>query len=227
MNAGYVLAFTTGLLGGFGHCIGMCGPVVASYSIHTPVYKQNTKPLFAGLILPHLLYNTGRITTYSCIGAMMGLSGSFLKVAARISGLQDAIAIAAGLLMILMGLSVSGLLHFTAYIEKHNVFILKAVRVVLEGESSWRYYPLGILLGFMPCGLSYSAFIASAAAGGILQGMFLSFCFGMGTLPALLAFGSAVSYISAGVRRRIYRIGGIAIIAMGIYFLYRGIVAHA
>lgn len=220
MNAGYLLAFASGLLGGFGHCIGMCGPIIASCAIHAPSHRQNA-------FLPHLLYNTGRITTYSCIGAMMGLSGSFLKVAGRLAGFQDAIAIAAGLIMILMGLSVSGILHIASSLEKHNVFLLKAVKVVLEGYSPGRYYALGILLGYLPCGLSYSAFIASAASGGLIQGMFLSFCFGLGTLPALLAFGSAISYLSIGMRKQIYRMGGIVIIIMGIYFLYRGIAAHA
>ncbi len=226
-GTGYLLAFTTGFLGGFGHCIGMCGPIVASYAIHAPVHSQKPAMSYPFPFLPHLLYNTGRITTYSCIGAMMGLSGSFVNVAGRLAGFQDVMAIAAGLIMIMMGLGVSGVLDGTALLEKHNVFILKAAKVVLESGSMWRYYPLGILLGFLPCGLSYSAFMASAATASLFQGMFLSFCFGLGTLPALLAFGSVISYLRAGMRERIYRMGGVAIIIMGIYFLYRGMAAHA
>jgi sulfite exporter TauE/SafE len=158
---------------------------------------------------------------------MMGLTGSFLNVAGKLAGFQNAIAVAAGLIMVLMGLSVSGLLRCTDFLEKHNSFIMKAAKIVIEGESSWRYYPLGMLLGFLPCGLSYSAFIASAATGGLFQGMFLSFFFGLGTLPSLLAFGSVITYLSAGVRGRIFRAGGIVIVVMGIYFLYRGISTHA
>ena len=225
METGYLLAFTTGLLGGFGHCIGMCGPIVASYAIQSPIYaKKAARSLFP--FLPHLLYNAGRITTYSCIGAMMGLTGSFIKVAGKLAGFQDAISIAAGVIMVLMGLSVAGLRRGTAFLEKHNGFILKAVRIVLEGESPWRYYPLGMLLGFLPCGLSYSAFIASAASGGLFHGMSLSFCFGLGTLPALAGFGSVISYLSIGIRERVLRAGGIVIFVMGLYFLYRGLTAH-
>jgi sulfite exporter TauE/SafE len=222
MNTAYFLAFTSGLLGGFGHCIGMCGPIVASYAIHS---RGEARYVFS--FLPHLLYNAGRITTYSCIGAMMGLTGSFINIAGKLAGFQNAVSIAAGLIMIIMGLSVFWRQSVTAALERHNSFILKAVKVVLEGESSWRYYSLGILLGFLPCGLSYSAFIASAAAGGLPQGMFLSFCFGLGTTPSLLAFGSVITYLSTRMRDRIFRAGGIAIVAMGVYFLYRGIAANA
>ena len=227
MDTGYVLAFTTGLLGGFGHCIGMCGPIVASYAIHARVRSQKPALPSSFPFLPHLLYNAGRITTYSSIGALMGLTGSFINTAGKLAGFQNMIAVAAGLIMIVMGLNVSGLLRAANFLEKHNGFIMKAVKIVLEGESSCRYYPLGMLLGFLPCGLSYSAFIASAATGGLFQGLFLSFCFGLGTLPSLMAFGSVITSFSAGMRDRIFRTGGIVIIVMGIYFLYRGITVHA
>lgn len=225
MINGYIMAFAAGLLGGFGHCIGMCGPLVASYAMQPPVPDQEPPQSF--LFLPHILYNAGRITTYSSIGAMMGLTGSFLNVAGRLAGFQNLIPFAAGLIMIVMGFSISGILRITSLPGRHNVFLLKAARVVLEGESLWRYYPLGILMGFLPCGLSYSAFVASAAAGGLLQGLLLAFSFGLGTLPALFAFGTVISYLDALLRDRIYRIGGIVIIVMGIYYLYRGIASHA
>lgn len=222
MNTVYFLALTSGLLGGFGHCIGMCGPIVASYAIHSRGEARS-----ASVFLPHLLYNAGRITTYSSIGAMMGLTGSFINVAGKLGGFQNAVSIAAGLIMVIMGLSVFGRLSVAARFEKHNSFILRAVKIVLEGESPWRYYSLGILLGFLPCGLSYSVFIAAAAAGGLPQGMFLSFCFALGTAPSLVAFGSVITYLSSGMRDRIYRTSGLAIFAMGVYFLYRGITANA
>jgi len=230
MDVGYFLAFTTGLLGGVGHCIGMCGPFAATFAIHGPLYGQNgehVSSLSPVRLLPQLLYNTGRITTYSCIGGMIGLSGSFLKVAGKLAGFQNAVAIAAGLMMIIIGMSVLGRLQGISSIEKYNVLILRAVKSVLEGESPLRYYPLGILFGFMPCGLSYSAFVASAAAGGLIQGMFLSFCFGLGTLPAMLALGFSISYLNIRVRKQMYRMSGLVIIVMGIYFLYRCAAAHA
>lgn len=220
----YLLAFTAGFLGGLGHCIGMCGPIVASYALHS---GDRVRSGSASALLPHVLYNAGRITTYSCIGAMMGLTGSFLNVAGKLAGFQDAVSIAAGLIMMTMGFSIFSRLSIAAFLERHNNFILKGVRIVIEAESPLRYYSLGLLLGFLPCGLSYSAFIAAAAAGGLMQGMFLSFCFGVGTAPSLVLFGSVITYLSAGMRDRIFRTSGIAIAAMGLYFLYRGIAANA
>jgi hypothetical protein len=106
MEPAYVLALSTGLLGGFGHCIGMCGPLVASYALsHRP---ESAQP-FSRTLAPHLFYNAGRIATYAAIGAAMGLSGSFLNVAGSFAGVQNCVALLAGVFMIIMGLGTSGI----------------------------------------------------------------------------------------------------------------------
>ena len=222
MEAGYVLAFTTGLLGGFGHCIGMCGPLVASYTLYAG-QAAKAHPVY----IPHLLYNAGRITSYAAIGSFMGLSGAFLNIAGRLAGLQNIVAIVAGILMVLMGLGMSGVMKGIRSFERHNSIILKAGKVVLESGSPLRYYPLGLLLGFLPCGLSASVFLGAAGTGGLLQGMFFAFCFGMGTLPALFSFGMVMTHISHTIRGWIYRVGGIFVMGTGIYFLMRGIFGNA
>jgi sulfite exporter TauE/SafE len=79
----------------------------------------------------------------------------------------------------------------------------------------------------LPCGLSYTVFIASAGTGGLLPGMVTTLLFGLGTLPALLLFGTILSSISASLRGRIYRASGGVVIIMGIYFLFRGIRIYA
>jgi len=218
----YILMFGSGFLGGFGHCIGMCGPLVASYALHA----QSTDGRRTA-VLPHILYNTGRITTYSFVGAFMGFTGSFVNAAAGIAGIQDFAAITAGIIMIIMGLGVLGVLKGMNFIERHSGTVIRAVKAVLESESSWRYYPFGILMGFLPCGLSYSAFIAAAGASDLLQGMALSVCFGLGTVPALLLFGIAVKRISVRFRERMYKAGGIMITLMGLYFIWRSIAVNA
>ncbi|MBZ0155887.1 MAG: sulfite exporter TauE/SafE family protein [Alphaproteobacteria bacterium] len=223
MEASYLLMFTTGLLGGFGHCIGMCGPLVASYTLNAACRGAGSGR--AGLLLPHLLYNAGRISSYTFLGALMGLAGSFVNIAGRLAGLQNGVAVVAGALMIIMGLGVAGILRSVSSLERHNSLLLRAVRVVLEGDSVWRYYPLGILLGFLPCGLSYSAFIAAAGTGSLPQGLLLALCFGLGTIPPLLLFGVVINYLSAKVRGWVYRTGGLVIIGLGIYFIYRGFAA--
>jgi hypothetical protein len=213
------MALTTGVLGGFGHCIGMCGPLVASYSFSDrPPGPQ---------LLPHLLYNAGRITTYSAIGGLMGLTGSFLSFAGRIAGLQNAVALFAGIAMIVMGLNITGILGSSRWIERHNLPILRAARLAASSASPFRYVLLGSILGLLPCGLSYTIFVAAAGSGGFSQGLVMAMLFGLGTLPALLVFGTLVSLIGSKVRGRIYRAGGFLVISMGIYFLWRGMQLYA
>lgn len=223
METGYLLALTTGVIGGFGHCIGMCGPLVASYTL---ARSTRPLPLFARAA-PHLLYNSGRITTYALIGGVMGLSGSFVNVAGRLAGIQNAVAVIAGALMILMGMSITGISGNTAWLEVHNRSVLRLSQRVFSSSSSFRYYPLGLILGLLPCGLSYTVFIASAGTGGLFPGMLTALLFGLGTLPALVLFGAVMSFLSAALRSRIYRTGGVIVILMGIYYLYRGISLYA
>lgn len=223
MEAGYVLAFTTGLLGGFGHCTGMCGPIVASYALRG---RDKDRRNYS-ILVPHLLYNAGRITTYVFIGALMGLSGSFINSAGKISGLQNFAEMAAGLFMIAMGLSITGLFKGAGYIEKHNSLIFRMVKAVSEGGSASAYFPLGLILGFLPCGLSYSIFIGAAGLGSLPKAMLFVFCFGAGTIPALLLVGLAANFIGIRTRGLIYRSSGLIVTATGVYFLIRALKSHA
>ena len=222
MEPGYIVAFTMGFLGGFGHCISMCGPIVATYTLSG---SSSYSP--AGRVFPHLFYNTGRITTYMFIGALMGLTGSFINVAGRISGFQDAVAIIAGLIMVFMGLKISGILGRLSWLEGHNNLILRAGKELLHDKSLWKYYPLGALFGFLPCGLSYTVLIAAAGTGDPLSGMLLMLFFGIGTLPALLVFGMAASYIGIKLRGMLFKTAGGVVIVTGIYFVLRGIKFNA
>ena len=99
MDATLPIALATGFLGGFGHCVAMCGPLVGALGISAPpgVPARRALP-------PQLAYHLGRITTYGTIGAVMGLFGSFVNVAGRLAGWQDVVAVLAGALMVAMGL---------------------------------------------------------------------------------------------------------------------------
>ncbi len=223
METGYILAFTTGIMGGFGHCIGMCGPLVASYAMAGAKQADS----LSGRMIPHLLYNSGRIVTYTLVGGIMGLSGSFINVAGRLANIQNIIAMLAGVVMIGMGLGITGISGNTAWLEKHNALVLRMAGRITSSSSRFRYFPLGITLGLLPCGLSYTVFIAAAGTGSPVPGMATAFLFGLGTLPALLTFGTVISALSAALRVRVYRIGGALVILMGIYYLYRGISVYA
>ncbi len=223
MRANALLALTTGLLGGFGHCAGMCGPLVASLGLVASP-RLGTRRAMSG----QLLYHAGRITTYAFLGALMGLSGSFVNTAGRLAGLQDAVAVGAGALMILMGLGAAGIAPRLRRVEDRLASrVFGVVRAVLEGGGAGRFYALGLALGFLPCGLSYSAFVGAAATGGLPQGLLFALAFGLGTVPALLAVGSAATLLSARARGLVYRLGGLLVVVAGVLFVLRGLGIHA
>ncbi len=219
----YLLMFTSGLLGGFGHCIGMCGPVVASYSL-----SIKSKSFF-----PHILYNLGRISTYTLLGGIIGTTGSFIGIAGHIHGFQRFILILSGVLIILMGLGLSGWLPFIKYLKKYDILSLHFIRRIENLASgnltTGSFYPIGIFLGFIPCGLVYTALIATARAGmdaenhflGFFEGIMMMLLFGLGTMPSLLVFGKVIDIIGIKIRGGLYKLSAIVMIIMGIVFIAR------
>ena len=224
-GAGPLLALGTGLLGGFGHCLGMCGPLVGAFGLVAPPGTPATRVLG-----PQLAYHLGRVTTYGIIGGAMGLTGSFVNVAGRLAGLQDAVAVLAGALMVLLGIGAAGAAGWVKGLEGRVAGrVLRGVRWMAGGEDggAGRSYPLGLVMGFLPCGLSYSAFVGAAATGGLVPGLLFALAFGAGTLPALLLAGWGASRLGARARGVLYRLGGGLVALLGVLFLLRGLHVHA
>jgi sulfite exporter TauE/SafE len=99
INSIYLIFFMTGITVGFGHCIGMCGPIVISLSL-----QLKGRPSF----WPQLLYNTGRTCTYGILGALVGGMASFTRFAEHVGGLQKGIMVATGIMIMVMGLAMTG-----------------------------------------------------------------------------------------------------------------------
>jgi sulfite exporter TauE/SafE len=220
----YLLMFASGLLGGFGHCVGMCGPIVATYSVCLE-YRN---------IAPHLLYNLGRITTYGILGGLIGLTGSFAGLMSAIERFQSITLAFVGTIMIVVALSVGGWIPNRTRKGGGNPLsgaVSSAVKYVSCAKTVGAYFPMGLLLGFIPCGLLYTALIGAAGAGvaaknhieGFLHGMSLLLLFGIGTSPAMFFLGKIVSLKREWLRKRFHKGSAIMMIAMGILFLYRAL----
>ena len=158
----------------------------------------------------------------------MGLVGSFVNVASRLAGIQNGVMIVAGLIMVFMGLSILGVMGGTGWLERHNSAgprrrQKKYFPVLRDGD----YFPLGLVLGLLPCGLSYTAFIAAAGTGTPLAGMLTMLAFGAGTVPALLLFGMLVGYFGSRMRARVQKAGGVVVMVMGLYYILKGIELYA
>lgn len=222
MDPSLPIALATGFLGGVGHCVAMCGPLVGALGISAPPGIPARRAL-----RPQLAYHLGRITTYGTIGAVMGLVGSFVNVAGRLAGWQDVVAVLAGALMVAMGLGAAAQSLWVKGAEGRLAGrVLGAVRRLAGHEAPMRAYPLGLVLGFLPCGLSYSAFAAAAATGHPARGMALALAFGAGTLPALLLAGAVVSALSSRARGFLHRAGGLLVALLGVLFVLRGLRVH-
>jgi sulfite exporter TauE/SafE len=221
----YAIFFSTGLTVGFGHCIGMCGPIVVSLSL-----GLKGKNLF----LPHLLYNSGRVISYTVLGGVMGATGSFTLVAAHIEGIQKGVMIFTGIMIIVMGLAMSGwipLKHIVSNYYNPNGFVSKGFKRLSQTKSTVAYFPVGLLLGLLPCGPVYTALLAAAGVGmnaagtleGIIKGMAVMLFFGIGTIPALFLVAKLVDMGRLRKREIIYRIGAALMIIVGVYLIVKGI----
>jgi len=210
-----------GLFGGFGHCIGMCGPIVAALSLG-PARPGWTH---------HLLYNLGRVTTYTILGAAVGATGSFLSLATSIDPIQTAVMALCGLFIVLVGLISAGWLPFGKRLlacTPAMPFVRKTMNLFINSPSAGAWYPLGLVLGFLPCGLTFTALLAAARAAmnapdhfaGMVQGALMMLLFGLGTAPALLLVGKTAGLIGEKTRHHLYRLASLSMIATGLWFIY-------
>lgn len=210
--------FLIGLLGSM-HCIGMCGGFVAMYSLGKPATRPS---------LPHhLLYNLGRITTYSLLGGIVGYLGSVVAYVGELRGVPGAVLLLAGLMMMLMGLNLAGVIGKRGLFEDAGIIgtgvFRETLRRILAFQSVWGTFLLGLLLGFLPCGLLYPVFMNAAASGGVLSGMLVMAVFGASTVPALMAFGFLVTRIRPNLKTAMFRMAAFLIVLLGLRTFLRGL----
>jgi sulfite exporter TauE/SafE len=219
------ILFGAGLLGGAGHCVGMCGPLIAGYALSLPDRRAT---------LPHLLFNLGRTATYAIAGGLVGLTGSFVRVAAWIEPVQRVVLGITGILVVLMGLSAGGWLPWMRRIESADPFrgpLAAVTRRVAEAGGPGASFPLGLAAGLLPCGLVYTALLSAARSGmdgaspaeGFLRGFLAMAAFGAGTFPALFLFGKAVGLAGARFRGILARAAALLLVAAGALFTVRAI----
>lgn len=210
------LAFIAGLAGST-HCLGMCGSIVAAIGMTRPAATPASRQLF------QLFYNLGRITTYTMLGVAAGFIGASIDLLAM-NALAFWVFAAANLFVIAIG--VASALSFSAF----NLFSLESgggwlpgrtLRWALAEPSPARAFPLGMMLGFLPCGLVYAPLIAAAGSGSPLKGGAMMAALGLGTLPLLFLFGSLSATVSGRLRGLFFRLAGFLLALLGSAGLWR------
>ncbi|MDG9927075.1 MULTISPECIES: sulfite exporter TauE/SafE family protein [unclassified Pseudomonas] len=206
-------ALILGLLGG-GHCLGMCGGLMGALTLAIPPEQR------ARRLRLLLAYNLGRILSYATAGLLIGLAGW----AVASSPAAMALRVAAGLLLIAMGLYLAGWWSGLTRIEavgRHLWRHLQPLASRLMPVSSLpRALLLGAVWGWLPCGLVYSTLLWASSQGSPTDSALLMLAFGLGTWPVLLATGMAAERLTALLRRRGVRVaGGLLVILFGLWTL--------
>ena len=196
--------FTLFLLGFFGgtHCVGMCGGLSSAFALQLPPHLNRL-----GLIV---LLNLGRISSYVLIGLIVGLVGQIGISLDDTRWLQNGLYIAANVLLLLLGLYLAGLSTAATQIERIGRPIWKRLNPILNRLLPIKSVPacfgVGMLWGWLPCGLVYSASLYALGSGNAVQGGLYMLAFALGTLPNLLAMGIFAVQLKTLLQRRAIRL---------------------
>lgn len=219
--------FLAGLLGGT-HCFGMCGGIVAALSGgaggRSGIVGTRWSLLFA--------YNGGRIASYVLAGALVGgLAGLLGQTGGALAGLNGQwslrllLLVFANLLLVAMGLYLMGLPQLLLPLERGGSLLWRRLqplgRRFLPAQRVAQALPLGLVWGWLPCGLVYSALAMALASGSVAGGAAVMLAFGLGTLPNLLLAGVFAAQLGRLTRRPAVRIaaGGV-VLGFGLHGLF-------
>lgn len=213
----YLAVFLIGLLGGFSHCIGMCGGFVMTYSLKLTENPSHNNHNFLQKFFPHLLYNSGRVFTYTILGEIFGILGSTLGFILAFKNFQGGLMLFAGIIMIVMGLDFAGFIpaHKPDTFPGINKF-KNLVQALFRRVNHRNIFGLGVVLGFLPCGLVYAIGAKAAATQSFIGGGLTMLFFGLGTFPAMILTGLTAHLISEKLRSRLYKIAAILVIVLGL-----------
>jgi hypothetical protein len=224
MHIEFLALFLIGFLGGFSHCIGMCGGIVLTYTLKVQENDPLAKPSRWQIIKPHLLYNGGRILTYTFLGEIFGLVGGTLGIIFAIRDFQGGLQLFAGLIMLLMGIELTGIIpSFSPDTFPGLSGFKRMISAMFNSVNRRNIFGLGLVLGFLPCGLVYVAAAKAAATQSFLGGMITMLIFGLGTFPAMFITGLSAHLISNKLRHRLYRMAAVLVILLALLTVLRGV----
>lgn len=210
-------ALLAGLLGG-GHCVGMCGGIVGAVTMTLPGSKPK---------LPFVLaYNLGRIGSYGVAGVIAGAVGASSFFLDHVLPVEKVLYALASLMLVLLGFYLAGIWRVLTRLEALGGRLWQHLQPYSKRLLPVRTLPqslmLGVLWGWLPCGLVYSVLVAAVATGSPVQGGLLMLAFGLGTLPTLLAMGMAAVRLKKLLQHLWFRrLSGLLIAGFGLLALYR------
>lgn len=195
-NASYFAALIIGLFSSL-HCIGMCGSIIGTLTFSlSPELRNNKSKLFSVV----LIYNLGRIISYSLAGALVGVIEVMLSLPFADGHAHRFLQILSSAIMIGAGFYIAGWFPRFAYIEKVGARFWKMIepfgRRLIPVKSRTQAFLFGMIWGWLPCGLIYTALALAATTGNITHSALTMLAFGLGTLPAVMGVGIMTSLLA-------------------------------
>ena len=228
--------FLVGLAGSV-HCVGMCGGIVGAFSMApagAPPFPVAVVSVAAPRVavgaatgmLRTAAYNTGRIGSYALAGALAGGLAGGARTLAGLTGLQLGGYWLANLMLIVLGLYLTGAWAGLSRLEQLGQGLWRRLRPlmsrILPIDTPFKMLALGALWGWLPCGMVYSVLLTAMLAGSAAGGAAVMIAFGLGTLPMLLALGLAGARLRLALQRPAVRLaGGLLVLGFGVLGLLR------
>ena len=239
-----LLFLAIGLLGG-AHCIGMCGPLVTVYASRMRDGDGRTdggatagagadrhgSHLTTYEVRQHALFNLGRATSYTVIGAALGARGGVVLVTtATLTGaaevVRGVVGLGVGAAVILVGVryalgGATGGIHLPG-LERVTGWLTGHVDRLANGPG---IVGLGAVHGLLPCPILYPAYLYAFASGSAVSGAVALAALGVGTMPAVFLYGTVIESVDAVHRRRVHRLLGVAFVALGYVLFAHGLMS--
>lgn len=210
------MLFTAVILGWVSsfHCIGMCGPIAMMLPLD---HNNSLKKAFQ-----ISLYHLGRLLAYGTLGLLFGLLGKGLFLA----GMQQQLSIIVGFLMIIFVLTpekVFAKYNFSKPIFKIISKVKSSLGQQFKSKSPDALLSIGVLNGFLPCGMVYAALFGAVAMQNHWLGALYMILYGMGTIPMMTLMVYASQWISIPFRQKIQKMVPILVVMIGVFFMLRGL----
>jgi len=206
-------AFIFGLISSF-HCIGMCGPI----AMMLPVDRSNEVKKITQIITYHI----GKLTTYGTLGLIFGLLGRSFYLA----GMQQQLSIIVGILMILVAVipeRIFAKYNFSKPVYRLITKVKSSLGQQFKNKSYKSLITIGLLNGFLPCGMVYVALFGAIAMQNVTLGIGYMLLFGLGTIPMMVAVVYASGLISFSFRGTIQKAIPLVAVIIGMLFIIRGL----
>lgn len=216
-TSSYLVAFAMGLATSL-HCVGMCGSIIGTLTLSLSPRVRNNKRLLVPFVFN---YNFGRITSYTLAGAIAGVVESFIPApVTEINGYRI-LQLVSALIMAGAGLYIAGWLPRFAYIEKTGAYFWKLIepfgRKLIPVKDPVQAFLFGLVWGWLPCGLVYTALALALTTGDIAKSAITMFAFGIGTLPAVMGIGIMTNILTRLSRmQRFKQVIGLFMIALAL-----------